>query len=125
MMKIIETALIWACLPFVALAVLAGLINATWTTIGVILLVLASPAIAGFLYGVIVGNAEWNEREAKRKARDAEAARQEIRRAYLPGRPDDVILSAPAENMPAPAQSPAAPAAESAFKQPFGNQWRA
>lgn len=98
MWKVIETAIIWACLPFVALGALALLFNATWAGVLIVLGVLASPFIAGALYGLLIYQDDYGEYErAKRGREDAD----EVHRALLPGRPEDVTLSEPTENMPA------------------------
>lgn len=88
MWKVIETGALWACLPFVALAILAGLLNAPWATVAIIVLVPASPLIVGFIYGVLTyddSHARRQEQTRRRQATD------QVHRALLPGRPDDVI----------------------------------
>jgi hypothetical protein len=90
-MKMVETFILWGSLPLVSVAMLACLVNAPWTTLLVLLAIPGLPIIAGFLYGAIQGGAEYSDREAQRKRRDADLARQHVHQAQLPCRPDDVV----------------------------------
>jgi hypothetical protein len=90
MWKVIETAILWALLPFGFVGLLAALLNAPWTVLGIIVAVPAVPALCGAAYGFFTAWADHSGATAKRKAAEANRERALVHQALLPGRPDDV-----------------------------------
>ncbi|WP_156255638.1 hypothetical protein [Sandarakinorhabdus oryzae] len=113
--KFVQTFILWFSVPLLAIVALVMIANGNWQPLLIILLVLASPLIVGFLYGVIQVSSEWSDREARRLRRDAETARRDVHQAFLPDAPEAPAADEPAKP-PSRGFSP---------KRPFGHQWRA
>lgn len=108
--KLIETALIWAALPYLALAGLAVLLNWPWQVLGVI-----AALVALFLFAVIRATLDMDASfQAMAREKEREAKLRALHLAMMPMGADEV---------PPPAGPRRAPPKPAGLPAPY-RQWR-
>lgn len=93
MWKIIETGLIFAALPFLALGAVAAALNwpqeVLWIAGGLILAPVAL-CLGAVAIGLLQGMGDVRRRDAERRQREAAAVQRQALLAYSPGDPRDI-----------------------------------
>lgn len=123
MFKTMETALIWACLPFVAILALAAILNMTWGWFAIIVLVILSPIIGGFAYGCFLAGRDWRRDVLKERERERQLRQSQTLLAQQPDEADDVAQVEIAV-MPSTVPKTVVPPRKQ-LPSSLGNQWRA